>query len=191
MRMRKATLLIALVQLMLGPVLVHQGIPGLVELEAATLKPSTGLSAGETGQVLVAHNNARAKVGTQPLVSSRKLASYAQQWANHLASSGCRMEHRPSSGKCKQKYGENLFRGAAGYYGVADAVEAWENEKSAYGEAVDISTFQSYGHYTQLVWANTKSVGCSKAECGVRSLDTLRRATKRSLQRYRPCPIPD
>jgi hypothetical protein len=69
-------------------------------------------------------------------------------------------------------------------------VEAWENEKSAYhGEAVDSSTFQSYGHYTQLVWRNTKSVGCSKAECGVRSLDTLRRPTQRSLQRRRPCPI--
>lgn len=59
MRMRKATLLVALAQLMPGPVLVYQVVPGLAELEAATLKPSTGLPAGETGQVLAARNDAR------------------------------------------------------------------------------------------------------------------------------------
>lgn len=163
MKMRKYALFMVLLQLMLGPMLLL----GITELQAATLKPSTGLSASETQQVLAAHNNARANVGTPPLAWSGKLSSYAQQWANHLASNGCRMEHRPSSGKWKQKYGENLFIGTAGYYGVADAAAAWENEKSAYhDEPIDISTFQSYGHYTQLVWRNTKSLGCGKAECG-------------------------
>jgi pathogenesis-related protein 1 len=138
----------------------------LAEVEAAT-QPIVRLTASETREVLTAHNHARAKVGTPPLVWSVKLASYAQQWANHLASTGCGMEHRPPSGKWKEKYGENLFIGTAGYYGVADAVAAWENERSAYhGEAVNLSTFKSYGHYTQLVWRNTRSVGCAKAKCG-------------------------
>jgi pathogenesis-related protein 1 len=75
------------------------------------------------------------------------------------------MEHRPHSGKWKQKHGENLFMGSARHYGVTDAAAAWKNERSAYqGEAIDISTFYTYGHYTQLVWRNTKNVGCAKAE---------------------------
>ncbi len=36
------------------------------------------------------------------------------------------------TGKRKQEYGENLFMGTEGYYGVADAVRAWEREKSVY-----------------------------------------------------------
>ncbi len=100
------------------------------------------------------------------LVWSDKLALYAEEWADHLASTRRRMEHRPHSGKWKQEYGENLFMGTAGHYGVSDAVAAWEREKSAYhGEAIDMSNFYSYGHYTQLIWRNTRSIGCAKVEC--------------------------
>ena len=125
------------------------------------------LTTKEVRQVLAAHNRARAEVGTSPLVWSEKLAVYAQEWADHLASTSRRMEHRPRSGKWKQEHGENLFMGTTGYYGVADAVAAWEREKSAYhGQTIDMSTLHAYGHYTQLVWRSTKRVGCAKIECG-------------------------
>jgi pathogenesis-related protein 1 len=125
------------------------------------------LTAQEVRQLLAAHNTARAEVGTAPLVWSDGLARYAQEWADHLASTRCGIEHRPSSGKWKREHGENLFMGTAGYYGVSDAVAAWEKEKSAYhGEAIDMSNFYSCGHYTQLIWGNTRSIGCAKAQCG-------------------------
>jgi pathogenesis-related protein 1 len=130
---------------------------------------STGsrLTAQEVRQMLAAHNAARTEVGASPLVWSKNLAVYAQEWADHLASAAGRIEHRPYSGRWKQKYGENLFMGTAGRYGAADAVAAWESERSAYhGEAIDMSRFYAYGHYTQMIWKNTRSLGCAKAQSG-------------------------
>jgi pathogenesis-related protein 1 len=135
--------------------------------------PEKSVSAGsrltslEVGQLLGSHNRVRARVGLSPLAWSGKLASYAQAWADHLAAIGGRMEHRPRSGEWKQVHGENLFMGTAGHYGVVDAVAMWEDERSSYdGGAVDMSNLHAYGHYTQLVWKNTRRVGCAKVAAG-------------------------
>jgi len=118
-------------------------------------------------QLLALHNRARGQVGSGALTWSGKLATYAQEWADHLASRGCKMEHRPVSGKWKQEHGENLLMATVGHYGVADAVMAWESEKTNYrGEPINMSNLSHYGHYTQLVWRNTKHLGCARVECG-------------------------
>ena len=124
------------------------------------------LSTGEMKTLLSLHNEARRDVGVAPLVWSKSLAVYAQLWADHLASTSCRMEHRPRSGRWKQVYGENLLIGKTGYHGVEDAVRAWEGEKSGYhGATLNPSNWYPSGHYTQMVWKNTSRVGCAKAEC--------------------------
>ena len=124
------------------------------------------LTLQEVQKLIELHNKVRADVGVGPVTWSKKLATYAQEWANHLAVKGCRMEHRPNSGKWKQEYGENLFMGTAGYYGVADAVKSWESEKKYYhGQTIDTSNVYKLGHYTQIVWENTKQIGCAKIEC--------------------------
>jgi pathogenesis-related protein 1 len=124
------------------------------------------LTLWEVEQLLQLHNKARANVRVGPLSWSKQLAIYAQEWANHLASARCRMEHRPNSGKWKQEHGENLFIGTAGYYGVADAVKAWVDEKEYYrGGTLNFSNWHASGHYTQVVWKDTKQLGCAKAEC--------------------------
>lgn len=125
------------------------------------------LSPQDVRELLVRHNSAREEVGAGPLTWSSGLAAYAQEWADHLASTGCKMQHRPGSGKWKQEHGENLLLGTVGYHGVVDAVTSWEGEKANYhGEPIDISTVSGWGHYTQLVWRNTKRLGCAKVECG-------------------------
>jgi len=124
------------------------------------------LTPPEVRQLLASHNRVRAEVGIPPLQWSDTLAAYAQEWADHLASTSRRMEHRPHSGRWKQEHGENLFMGTDGYYGVADAVITWEREKFAYdGRAVDQSDVHAYGHYTQLIWRDTKRIGCAKVRC--------------------------
>lgn len=124
------------------------------------------LTAEETGKLITLHNKARADVGVRPLVWSKNLAVYAQSWADHLASTSCRMEHRPYSGKWKQMHGENLLIGTLGYHGVVDAVQAWEREKSVYhGAALNSSNWYPSGHYTQMVWKTTRHIGCAKSEC--------------------------
>jgi pathogenesis-related protein 1 len=45
-------------------------------------------------------------------------------------------------------------------------VKAWESEKKYYsGGALNFSNWHDSGHYTQVVWKDTKEVGCAKAEC--------------------------
>ncbi len=124
------------------------------------------LTVQEVRQLIRLHNKARADVGVGPVSWSKKLAIYAQEWANNLASIDCELRHRPHSGKWKQEYGENLFIGTAGYYGVADAVKSWESEKTYYhGQTLNPSNWYESGHYTQIVWENTKQIGCAKIEC--------------------------
>ena len=127
----------------------------------------SNLTLGEVEDLLQLHNKARAEVGVGPLMWSKNLAIYAQEWADHLASTQCRLKHRPHSDKGKQEYGENLFMGTAGYYSVADAVKAWEDEKVYYkrGETLNSSNWKNSGHYTQVVWEKTTHVGCAKVEC--------------------------
>lgn len=126
----------------------------------------SGMTAKEVRLILEAHNAARSEVGSPALTWSESVARYAKEWADHLASTTHRIQHRPHSGKWAQKYGENLFMGSAGHYGVGDAVASWYTEKSAYhGGVIEMSRFYTYGHYTQLVWKNTKELGCAKVEC--------------------------
>jgi pathogenesis-related protein 1 len=126
----------------------------------------SNLSAKEVQQLIGLHNKVRADVGVGSLIWSKKLAIYAQGWANNLASMDCDLRHRPRSGKWKQKYGENLFIGTSGYYGVADAVRSWESEIIYYqGQTLDSSNYHDSGHYTQIVWKTTEQIGCAKAEC--------------------------
>jgi pathogenesis-related protein 1 len=143
-------------------------ISALTFLGVARAGGPTGsrLTADEVKTLIVLHNKARVDVGIDPLAWSKNLAVYAQSWADHLASTSCRMEHRPRSGKWKQVYGENLLIGTVGYHGVADAVRAWEKEKSLYhDDAINASNWYPSGHYTQMVWKGTRHIGCAKAEC--------------------------
>jgi pathogenesis-related protein 1 len=136
------------------------------EKGGATHAESIGLSSEEVQLLLEEHNRVRSVVGVAPMAWSQHLAVYAQQWADHLADSECRIEHRPVEGEWQGLYGENLFTGTAGYYGVNAAVQAWESEKQFFkGEAVSLSNVQQVGHYTQLVWEATSQVGCGKTEC--------------------------
>jgi len=124
------------------------------------------LTPKEVEQLLQLHNKARAEVGAGPLSWSKNLAVYAQKWAVHLALTTCGLEHRPETGEWRQEHGENLFLGTADYYGAADAVGAWVSEKKYYkGGILTSSNWHASGHYTQVVWKDTKQVGCAKIAC--------------------------
>ena len=124
------------------------------------------LAQKEVQQLLELHNKYRADVGVGPVSWSENIALFAQQWADHLASKRCSMEHRPRSGTWKQEYGENLFIGTAGHYTVSDAVMAWENEKKDYrGDVITATNYAATGHYTQIVWRNTAQIGCASVVC--------------------------
>jgi pathogenesis-related protein 1 len=103
-------------------------------------------------------NTIRSKVGVAPLEWSTQLAATAQQWAEHLAKIGTMM-HSGSNG-----LGENLFVGYGKEYTPNDAVAAWYAEKKQYTYRKFRMGGPDVGHYTQLVWRNTKKVGMGIAK---------------------------
>jgi pathogenesis-related protein 1 len=114
---------------------------------------------GKLQGVTAAHNAVRKRVGVAPLRWSRQLARYAQTWADRLAARGCDLQHRRSS-----QYGENLFWSS--HPVDADAVVAeWSAEAVDYVHRNN-SCKSTCGHYTQVVWSGSRSLGCGMAKCG-------------------------
>lgn len=106
------------------------------------------------------HNYWREQVGIGPLEWSDELAQVAAKWGAQLKRKKCDFSHSD------YPYGENLWMGTTGYYTVTDVVDSWANERLDYNyEKNKCRRGKMCGHYTQIVWANTKKVGCAKVEC--------------------------
>lgn len=116
--------------------------------------------------LLAEHNRARDAVGVPDLAWSSKLAQEAQGWADQLAREG-RMRH--ASREDANGAGENLWMGSAGYYSPQAMVGAFVAERRVYRHvpfSAEVSTtgkWQDVGHYTQVVWRDTREVGCAVA----------------------------
>jgi pathogenesis-related protein 1 len=138
--------------------------PGPVEPKpdaAPTKLGTTKMSGKDVQAVLTHHNKVRAAVNVGPIKWSPALAGYSQKWADHLAGGACKMEHRSDS-----QYGENIFQGTAGYFTALDAAKAWESEKKLYkGGPLTTAMIKPMGHYTQMVWRDTRMLGCGEATC--------------------------
>lgn len=123
-------------------------------------------SAQDVKDALEVHNKARKEVGVPALKWSNELAAYAQEWADYLAKKKCDLEHRPSVGKWKQLYGENIFWGSSSNYTIKDACEDWLEEKKDFkNKPLKGNSWTATGHYTQMIWKNTQRVGLGIAKC--------------------------
>ncbi|EGF81888.1 hypothetical protein BATDEDRAFT_87292 [Batrachochytrium dendrobatidis JAM81] len=119
---------------------------------------NSGMS-GFEADCLNTHNQLRAVVGAPSLSWSRSAANAAQTWANHLASTGL-FQH---SGGAVGGFGESLYRSSHGQ-SCGVAVRAFFSERVYYhGGPISLQDLNNYGHYTQLVWASTRQVGCAQA----------------------------
>jgi uncharacterized protein YkwD len=116
--------------------------------------------------MLQQHNSCRAEANLPGLSWSSALAGDAAKWAKHLAKID-KGEHDMS---IRGQEGENLWWGTAGAYSYTEMVGYWRDEKSSfvYGTYPNCSTSRSaiVGHYTQIVWKNTQSVGCAFSSNG-------------------------
>ncbi|XP_058118515.1 Golgi-associated plant pathogenesis-related protein 1-like [Anopheles ziemanni] len=113
-------------------------------------------------QVLQRHNELRAKHSAAPLVLDPAICQYAQEWANTLASRNV-MQHRTNG-----KYGENLFAQFGNTNVTASqAVDSWYNEIKYYQfGASQPHNFSQVGHFTALVWKNSRRLGVGIASRG-------------------------
>jgi len=127
--------------------------------------------------LVASHNKVRAKHGLSPLQWSNQLAGYAQQWANELSNNqNCAMLHRPNFGSFKQRFGENLFWASPEewsdgiiklqQFSAPDIVKAWAEEENFYNYNTNqCQKGEDCGHYTQMVWRESRNVGCAIAIC--------------------------
>lgn len=121
----------------------------------------TGKESGPLVGLRAAHDQARAKVGAASLQWSEKLGVAAQTWANTLAQNGCQLAHSQQS-----KYGENLYWTSHGATS-SQVVGSWLAEAEHYdANTHTCAEGQICGHYTQVVWADTRYIGCGVASCG-------------------------
>lgn len=114
------------------------------------------LTPAERKEFVDYHNRARAEVNVEPVTWSDRLAEGAQSWADQLARRGL-LQHSSGSG-----YGENL----AIHSSVLGGAALWYAEKPDYVPGSEIpgnfGTFKA-GHYTQMVWRDTREIGAGKA----------------------------
>lgn len=96
-------------------------------------------------------NHFRAQHNAPPLTWNTSLADAAASWA-----SNCQWKH--SNGPT----GENL---ALGYPDMASAIDAWGNERDMYDFGASVGFSKETGHFTQLVWKETESMGCAAVDC--------------------------
>lgn len=149
-----------------GPAMNHSAASihhhGLAVTVPAGL-PASALSADEVQQMLKAHNDLRAKYGQPPLTWNADLASYAQDWANQIAQMDA-LAHRPNN-----PYGENVFWGGLNDsktgYSPQEAVDSWGSEVKDFNTTTNTCPdYNLCGHFTQVVWGTTTTLGCGKAK---------------------------
>lgn len=132
------------------------------------------LTEDDKQKLLSAHNTHRSatalgNTGSQPMATNM----LEMVWDENLAISSkthadlCVFQH--SNGG----YGENVYSAASSVDNVdnidklVSGVQEWFNEHEYYDySGNDCADSKVCGHYTQVVWASSASVGCGYAECG-------------------------
>ena len=114
-------------------------------------------------ELLETHNAERKAVGVPTLTWNRDLAKDAKAWADELAKRG-RMQHAPKG--ARKGIGENLWAGTKGRFAPKRMIDAFIREKEYFkpGLFPDVTTTGNWGdvgHYTQLIWPDTKEIGCA------------------------------
>ncbi|EJP61540.1 CAP domain-containing protein [Beauveria bassiana ARSEF 2860] len=131
------------------------GQPEPSETEPGETEPGAGGSSDFKSQMLAAHNWYRGQHSAAALKWDDNLASKSLAWA-----SKCSENPRHDTDR---KYGENIAWGtsvSASY----EWVNLWGKERTQY--KFDQPGFGGKtGHFTQLVWKGTTSVGCAEAKC--------------------------
>ncbi len=133
-----------------------------------TLNNVTAIDADFVNTILEIHNRERVAVGVPPLTWSDSLAASAQPWAEHVATID-QMVHSDDF-----SYGENIAGQSHGnsppgnIETLIKMVESWVVEKENWqGGVLTEENWGPVGHYTQMVWKDTKQIGCGVSSASV------------------------
>ena len=118
----------------------------------------------EAEAFVAAHNAVREPLGLSPLSWDSTATASSLGWAETLAAD-CSFAH-----ESQQVYGENLWWSTFTPT-PKEVVDAWASEVAYYDYASNTcQDGQMCGHYTQIVWADTTTVGCAMSRCADESV---------------------
>jgi len=109
------------------------------------------------------HNDLRDLVSAPPLTWSPRLAGQARRYAQRLAQQNCQLRHAsvPEGENLYAMWGTPEFMPALPFEAAS---LAWGAEKPHYqGQPIGRGRFEAYGHYTQMIWKDTREVGIASA----------------------------
>lgn len=134
-------------------------------LSAPLIQGATGRLTSLDARLLAAHNRERTAFGLEELAWDPALAASAQEWAQQLAAIDD-IEHAPDDPEAAEPQGENLWLGTKGAYTPEEMVGLWIAEKQHFRHAPiphnsTTGHFGDVGHYTQLMWRESRTVGCA------------------------------
>lgn len=137
----------------------------LAALALAAPAQSSPLAGSGAAEFLALHNAARDAERLPRLEWSPELSEQADEWARQLASDG-KLRHSPWAER--EGTGENLWMGTAGFFSPAHMMGAFTGEKRDFrpGTFPEVSAtghWQDVAHYTQIIWPDTRKVGCALA----------------------------
>jgi hypothetical protein len=117
-------------------------------------------------RLLDAHNRERQRLGIAGLAWSDQLAADAAMWSASLA-----RRHAFEHARNTRGSGENLWMGSAGAYTPEQMIGGFIDEARYFrpGRFPNVSrtgNWADVGHYSQLIWADTRQVGCARAKGG-------------------------
>lgn len=125
--------------------------------------PHTQPRASEAERLLAAHNSERVRLGLPMLRWNPSLARDADNWARVLVQRGA-LQH--ADGSARSGKGENLWMGTAGAWDPGAMVKMFLEERRHFRAATfpgvsRTGNWADVGHYTQIVWRDTREVGCA------------------------------
>lgn len=142
-------------------------------VKRAITKDMTGFNHDEKLALLWKHNDLRSLQPASDMMYMAwddRLAETAQKWVEE-----CKFEHSSDRDKLDgyNYVGENLYAGTH-EFDPADVVQAWYDEITFYDYETRRCT-DVCGHYTQVVWANSRAVGCGVKYCPVLTSPHIRK----------------
>lgn len=121
----------------------------------------------EMSGMLEAHNEARDSLNLPELVWSTELEKSSLKWAKKLRRKNyCLYKH--STGRNIENIGENIAWSKGYDLTPRQVSKLWISEKKYFDfeSRKCVETLDSCGHYTQIIWRDTKKVGCATVKCG-------------------------
>ncbi|KAL9259016.1 Pathogenesis-related protein [Drosera capensis] len=127
-------------------------------LPVLLISGTTAIVPAAVNQYLAPQNAARVALRLPPLTWDYHLAGYAQWWADQRKYD-CALLH--SNGP----HGENMFWGSGTGWTAGQVVAGWLSERRWYNYRWNHCGIADCGHYTQIIWRDTRRVGCAKVTC--------------------------